>query len=88
MFKYIQNRNTIAGRLSDELVMMDIDKGKYFSLNTVATCIWDLLDVPLSLDELCARLMEEYEVDPNQCRAEVTEVVNEMVKLGVVLKHE
>jgi len=88
MFKYIQNRNTIAGRLSDELVMMDIDKGKYFSLNTVATRIWDLLDVPLSLDELCARLMEEYEVDPNQCRAEVTEVVNEMVKLGVVLKHE
>ena len=68
--------------------MMDIDKGKYFSLNPVATRIWDLLVLPLTIDELCDRLMEEYEVDAEQCRTEVTEVINEMVKLGVVLKHE
>ncbi|HPQ29769.1 MAG TPA: PqqD family protein [Desulfobacteraceae bacterium] len=88
MIRYIRNSKTISGRLSDELVMMDIDKGKYFSLNPVATRIWDLLVLPLTIDELCDRLMEEYEVDAEQCRTEVTEVINEMVKLGVVLKHE
>ena len=88
MTTYIRNNNTVSGRLSDELVMMDIDKGKYFSLNPVATRIWDLLVLPLTIDELCDRLMEEYEVDAEQCRTEVTEVINEMVKLGVVLKHE
>jgi len=87
MTTYIRNNNTVSGRLSDELVMMDIDKGKYFSLNPVATRIWDLLELPLTIDELCGHLMEEYEVDAEQCRAEVTEVINEMVKLGVVLKH-
>jgi len=88
MTKYIRNSNHISGRLSDEIVMMDIEKGKYYSLNPVATRIWDLLEKPLSLDELCGLLMEEYEVDEEQCRAEVTEVISEMVKLGVVLKHE
>jgi len=88
MIRHIRNSKTISGRLSDELVMMDIDKGKYFSLNPVATRIWDLLVLPLTIDELCDRLMEEYEVDAEQCRTEVTEVINEMVKLGVVLKHE
>ncbi|HPJ69084.1 MAG TPA: PqqD family protein [Bacteroidales bacterium] len=85
---YVRNENTISGRLQDEVVMMDIDKGKYFSLNPVATRIWDLIEVPLTIDELCSRLMEEYEVDAEQCQSEVTEVIDEMVKLGVVLKHE
>ena len=88
MIRYIRNSKTISGRLHDELVMMDIGQGKYFSLNPVSTRVWDLLENPLSLDELRGRLMEEYEVDIEQCRAEVTEVISEMVKLGVVLKHE
>jgi len=88
MIRYRRNNETISGRLSDEMVIMDMDKGKYFSFNPVATRIWDLLELPLTIDELCGHLMEEYEVDAEQCRSEVTEVINEMVKLGVVLKHE
>jgi len=82
--QYTRNTTTISGRLHDEIVMMDLEKGKYFSLNPVATRIWDLLEKPLTIDELCTLLMEEYEVSESQCREEVKEVVEEMVKLGVV----
>lgn len=88
MIKYIRNNKTISGRLSDELVMMDLDKGKYFSLNPVATRIWDLLETPLDTEELCLKLMEEYDVSYTQCKVEVEEVIVEMVKLGVVLESE
>lgn len=83
---YSKNSKTISGRLSDELVMMDIDKGKYFSLNPVATRIWDLLESPMTINELCGMLMGEYEVTEEQCMTDVGEVLNEMVRLGVVLK--
>ena len=46
--KYVRNSKTISGRLHDEMVMMDIEQGKYFSLNPVATRIWDLLESPLA----------------------------------------
>jgi Coenzyme PQQ synthesis protein D (PqqD) len=88
MRKYIRNNSTISGKLNDELVMMDIQKGKYFSLNPIATRIWDLLEKPLSLNELCALLMEEYEVEADQCLAEVAEHLEEMVKLGLVIETE
>ena len=68
--------------------MMDLDKGKYFSLNPVATHIWDLLENPLALDELCGLLMDEYEVDFTQCNSEVAEHLEEMVGLGLVLEAE
>lgn len=87
MKKFQRNNKTISGRLQDELVMMDIEKGKYFSLNPVATRIWDLLEKPLALDELCGLLMDEYEVEEEQCRSEVEELLTEMVKLGIVLEN-
>jgi hypothetical protein len=86
MLKYTRSNKTISGRLHDELVMMDIEKGKYFALNPVATRIWDLHQNPLTIDELCSLLMEEYEVSDSQCREEVQEVVEEMVRLGVVIR--
>ncbi len=85
---YIRKKETISGRLHDELVMMDIHKGKYFSLDPVATHIWDLLEKSLTVDELCVLLMEEYEVEEEQCRKDVVEHLGEMVKLGLVLETE
>jgi len=85
MTKYIRNSKTISGRLHDELVMMDIDQGKYFSLNPVATRIWDLLEKKLDLDGLCTELMDEYDVGHEQCMKETGELIDEMVKLGLIL---
>lgn len=81
---YTRNNSTISGRLHDELVMMNIEKGKYFSLNPVATRIWDLLEKSLSAEDLCIQLTEEYDVDAEQCRKEVEELLEEMEKLGLI----
>lgn len=84
MAKYIRNSKTISGRLHDELVMMDLEQGKYFSLNPVATRIWDLLEKPSDLKELCKALMEEYEVGGEQCLAEVREHLSELKGLNLI----
>ena len=82
--KYTRNSRTISGRLHDELVMMDLEQGKYFSLNPVATRIWDLLEKEKTLDELCALLTEEFDVESNQCMDEVRELLEEMERLGLI----
>lgn len=86
MIKYIRNNEIISGRLHEELVMMDIDHGKYFSLNPIATRIWDLLEEALSLDELCGHLINEYEVDVERCKKEVEDHLQEMKKLKLITR--
>ena len=88
MKKYIRNSKTISGRLHDELVMMDLEQGKYFSLNPVATRIWDLLEQPVTVEELCGLLMDEYDVEMAQCHGEVSEHLNEMVRMGLVMMND
>jgi len=67
------------------MVMMDIDQGKYFSLNHSATAIWEHLEKPLTIEELCDVLSDEYAVDMAQCQKEVEEHLVEMVIKGLVL---
>lgn len=85
MLKYIRNSKTISGRLHDEMVMMDLEQGKYFSLNPVATRIWELLEFPVTAEGLCVQLTGEYEVGQEDCLKEVTEYLDEMLRLGLVL---
>ncbi len=86
MNKYLRNNRTITGRLDDELVMMDIEKGQYFALNPVASSIWELLNSPRSIDDLCFLLQGEYEVDYALCREETVACLDEMIRLGIVLE--
>lgn len=82
--KFLRKNETISGRLHNEIVMMNVSKGKYFSLNPVATQIWDLLEQPLSVDEICGKLSEEYEVDTIRCHKEVEAYLKKMENLGLI----
>ena len=82
--KYERNAKTISGRLHDEMVMMDMEQGKYFSLNQTATAIWELLEKPLTLEELCDKLTGEYDIDQEQCIEDIKEYLEEMSRLGLI----
>jgi hypothetical protein len=88
MIKLQKNNKTLSGRLLDEVIMLDMDKGKYLYLNSVATRIWDLLENPVSMDEICSKLMEEYDVDPKRCRSDVNEIVKKMIQSGMVVQYD
>lgn len=78
--------NKVAAEIGDEAVILDIESGFYFQLNPTAARIWALLESPISVAALCAKLCEAFEVDAATCRAEVVEFL-ELIrakKLGTV----
>ena len=66
-----KNAAIISSKMDDEVVMMSIEKGNYYGLNPVAAEIWEMLTEPLSVKTICDRLMEDFDVDREQCFAEV-----------------
>ncbi len=82
--KYKRNQETISGRLHDQMVMMDVDKGEYFALNPIATRIWDLLEQPRTSEEICNLLLQEFEVDASRCKLEVQNHLGEMLALQLI----
>ena len=52
----------------------------FFALDGVGARIWQLLDHPISVSDLCSHLMNEYTVDAGQCRQHVVEFLTELEK--------
>ena len=74
----------LAASVGDELVMMSPGEGLYLGLTSVGARIWELIETPAALDDVCARLMEEYDVEPEACRAEVESFLQDLAKHGAV----
>lgn len=69
--KIVRSDGPIAAPVDDELVIADIDSGKYYGFNDIATAIWMNLETEIAVEDLYKRLCESYEVDPARCAAEV-----------------
>lgn len=72
----VQNRDIDVSDLNNEKVMMNIDKGQYFSLNSLGSRIWELIDSPKKIRDIVHDLLEEYEVSEEDCVESVTEFLN------------
>lgn len=74
----------LAAKVGDELVMMSAEKGNYIGLSEVGARVWELIEEPQEIDAVCAQLVDEFEVAPAVCRAEVESFLNELVQHGAV----
>lgn len=80
-----QSEDWITSELSDELMMMNIDRGVYIGLNTMGAQIWRMIEPPRAMGDICAALVETFEVDPAVCQAEVETFVDKMAARGLVI---
>lgn len=70
----------ICARAGAEVMMMSAAQGTYLGLNAMGARIWDLIDSARDRDDLCAQLLEEFEVAEDQCRDEVDAFLAELVR--------
>ena len=86
--RVIRSNDPISEPVDDELVMADIDRGKYYGLNDIATAIWQNLEKKITVEDLCKRLCESYEVTPEQCSGEVLAFLRELETRNLILIEE
>jgi hypothetical protein len=84
---YIARSSAIAARaLAGEMMVMNSADSTFFTLNEVATAIFQAADgrTPLR-DIVCNRICEEFDIDPEQAQADAKQFVNELSAHGVLL---
>ena len=76
--------NALSTTIDGETVILHRDVGKYYGLNEVGTFIWELLQEPRSLDELCQEVITAYDVEQQRCRNDIEELLVELAETGLV----
>ena len=85
--KYIARSSQIAARmLGGEMMVMSSVDSTFFTLNEVATVIWQAADGHTPLAEIVARnVCDEFEVDIDIARRDAEQFVNELSHHGILL---
>jgi Coenzyme PQQ synthesis protein D (PqqD) len=74
-----------ARRFGDELVLLDLGRGEYFSLNAVGSEIWETLLGGCTLEEAVEQLRSRYDVDVGVLRDDLAALADELVRRSLLL---
>ena len=83
------SEEVLSSKIDEEVVLMSIEAGYYFTLDPIGSRIWKLLsEKPYTLEGLVQALLEEYEVDEATCRADVQAFIDEMSEKNLILSED
>jgi Coenzyme PQQ synthesis protein D (PqqD) len=70
--------------VSGEIVLLNLQSGVYYGLDPVGSRMWHLLMERRPLDDVCAVMVEEYDVPADVLRADLSRLVDELSSKGLV----
>ncbi|SHK78835.1 lasso peptide biosynthesis PqqD family chaperone [Rhodothermus profundi] len=74
----------VSSKLGDEVVILNLRNGVYYGLDPIGTRIWELIQEPRSVRQVCEVLLEEYEVTFEQCAEDVLALMRDLQAQGLI----
>jgi hypothetical protein len=86
---YSKNEDIVSRRIADEFILVPIrkktgDMESIYTLNEVATRIWELIDGKCSLKHIEQIMTEDFEVNPQELEKDLQELLQQLEKIGAV----
>ena len=82
--KIVVSKDVVSCNLGEETAMLDMKEGVYYGLNDMGTIIWDLIQKPITIEEIVEKILAEYDVDEETCYIDLKELFGEMLENGLV----
>lgn len=79
-----RSHDVLVREVDGELVLLALDAGEYYGLDHVGARIWELLGDGNRLRDVAADMTRTYDVDEGQARADLLELVAELMGRGLV----
>lgn len=81
---YVTSPACVACDVEQGVAILDLQTNTYFSLDPVGASIWHAMAAPVSLDQLAEGIAAEYAVTPETCRGDIADLLDDMMKHGLV----
>jgi hypothetical protein len=78
------DEETVSCELAGGAALLDLRSGTYFSVNPVGAYVWGLLRAPVAVSDLHGALTARYQVEPEQCYADLIELLQRLAGAGLI----
>jgi hypothetical protein len=80
----VRSSGFIEAEIDHEIVTLSIESGVCHGLNRVGSRIWQLLGAPIKIGDICATLLNEYNVEPADCEQQVLDLLEQLRTEGMI----
>jgi hypothetical protein len=80
----VQGHGNIVSDMDGEKVMLSIQNGKYYNFGVIGGKIWNLIEEPISIQNLVQLLQEIYDVDQTVCKEQVIAFLTQLKEEGLI----
>lgn len=77
-------QDVLVQELDGEAVFLNLDSERYFGLDDVGTRIWQHLVEHRRVGRICEEMHKEFDVDETRLRADVFNLLEELIEAGLV----
>lgn len=78
------SKDQISSELVDEAVILDLKTGVYYGIDPVGARIWQLLQQPRTVGQICALLLAEYDVAAERCEDDLLLFLSNLQTKGLI----
>jgi len=76
----------VGSQVEDLFVMINLDHGKYVSLNATANHVWQMLATPHTETQIVDSLVENFDVEPDKARDSVGRLLQDLEAKNLIAK--
>jgi hypothetical protein len=78
-------RDVHSRKFGEELVLLDLTRGEYFSLDELGARIWEELAAGHRIGEVVERLAPQYDVERERFQVDLLALVEELLTRGLLV---
>ncbi|MEM7011500.1 MAG: lasso peptide biosynthesis PqqD family chaperone [Verrucomicrobiota bacterium] len=79
-----RREDLLTSSIDEDTVLLSLETNNFYGINEVGSRIWELLESPIAVTNLCRQLLDEFEVSEELCREHVLLFLNSLAKDGLV----
>lgn len=79
-----RSQGIVTAPVQQELVLMSVERGEYYGTGNVGAWLWEHLERPVPVAELCRGLQDLYQVEPEACVRDVLRFLEDLLEQGLL----
>lgn len=84
--RFTINPSVRTRELDDELIVLDLNQGEYYSLNPAGAEVWKALEAGQGLDWIRDQVVSRWPVPPEEGMAMVSSVLQDLLQRGLIAR--
>ena len=77
--KIVRTAGALTTTVDKDIIILNMATSNYVALDEIGRRIWNLIEQPILVSDVCAQLAQEYAGDPQQITADVLAFLSELL---------